>query len=227
MADSTYTYPPIQAQFFQTDGYKPLSIPWVSYFNRLSILSGNGAVLIGENIGTGGIGVYTGRLDTALQFKNIVALDSSISVTLSDNNIRIGANLPTVPPMATQAQMEADTSTDVTANPGVIKYSPGTAKAWVKFNSGGILAAYNVSSVTANGAGDYTINFTTSFSSADYCINVFTGNNSSVSGQALAHTTGAAPTASACRLIVGTVDTSGVLVPADALVMCAEFHGDF
>jgi len=45
------------------------------------------------------------------------------------------------------------------------------AKAWVNFNGTGTVAirgSYNVSSITDNGAGDYTVNFTTSISDANY-----------------------------------------------------------
>jgi len=45
-------------------------------------------------------------------------------------------------------------------------------RAWVNFNGGGtiaIRAAYNVSSITDNGTGDYTINFATSMPDGNYC----------------------------------------------------------
>jgi hypothetical protein len=46
------------------------------------------------------------------------------------------------------------------------------AKAWVNFNGttspGTIRSSYNVSSVTKNGTGDYTVNFTTAMSDANY-----------------------------------------------------------
>jgi hypothetical protein len=47
----------------------------------------------------------------------------------------------------------------------------GSAKAWVNFNGTGtvaIRASYNVSSITDNGTGDYTINFTNALPDADY-----------------------------------------------------------
>ena len=47
----------------------------------------------------------------------------------------------------------------------------GTAKAWVNFNGTGtvaIRASYNVSSITDNGTGDYTVNFTTAMVDANY-----------------------------------------------------------
>jgi hypothetical protein len=45
------------------------------------------------------------------------------------------------------------------------------ALAWVNFNGTGTVAirsAYNVSSITDNGTGDYTVNFTTALSDANY-----------------------------------------------------------
>lgn len=48
----------------------------------------------------------------------------------------------------------------------------GSAKAWVNFNGTGtvaIRAAFNVSSITDNGMGDYTLNFTTAMPDVNYC----------------------------------------------------------
>ena len=47
----------------------------------------------------------------------------------------------------------------------------GTAKAWVNFNGTGTVAirrAFNVSSITDNGTGEYTVNFTNSMADANY-----------------------------------------------------------
>lgn len=49
----------------------------------------------------------------------------------------------------------------------------GSAKAWVNFNGTGtvaIRAAFNVSSITDNGTGDYTVNFTTAMTDVNYAI---------------------------------------------------------
>jgi len=63
----------------------------------------------------------------------------------------------------------------------------GTAKAWVNFDGTGTVAirrAFNVSSITDNGTGDYTVNFTTAIADADYSL-----------GHQLAYdTTGSTPT---------------------------------
>ena len=47
----------------------------------------------------------------------------------------------------------------------------GLCKAWVNFNGTStvaIRASYNVSSITDNGTGDYTVNFTTALADANY-----------------------------------------------------------
>ena len=47
----------------------------------------------------------------------------------------------------------------------------GSAKAWVNFNGAGtvaIRASFNVSSITDNGVGDYTVNFTTAMPDVNY-----------------------------------------------------------
>jgi len=59
----------------------------------------------------------------------------------------------------------------------------GLAKAWVNFNGTGtvaIRASFNVSSITDNGTGDYTVNFTTAMVDANY---VTTGSCQRESGQ--------------------------------------------
>lgn len=60
----------------------------------------------------------------------------------------------------------------------------GSAKAWVNFNGTGtvaIRAAFNVSSITDNGVGDYTVNFTTAMSAANFAPVCFSDGNSGVS----------------------------------------------
>jgi len=52
----------------------------------------------------------------------------------------------------------------------------GSAKAWVNFNGTGTVAirdSFNVASITDNGTGDYTVNFTAAMGNANYS---FTGN---------------------------------------------------
>jgi hypothetical protein len=52
-----------------------------------------------------------------------------------------------------------------------------SVRAWVNFNGTGtvaIRASYNVTSITDNGTGDYTLNFTTALPDADYAVNITT-----------------------------------------------------
>ena len=58
------------------------------------------------------------------------------------------------------------------------------AKAWVNFNGTGtvaIRASYNVSSITDNGVGDYTVNFTTAMVDANYGFAISGGRGNSAS----------------------------------------------
>lgn len=60
---------------------------------------------------------------------------------------------------------------------GVERYM---ARAWVNFNGTGtvaIRAAGNVSSITDNGVGNYTVNFTTAMPDANYCVNPMARDN--------------------------------------------------
>jgi hypothetical protein len=71
----------------------------------------------------------------------------------------------------------ATTATSLTTASGSApSYS---ARAWVNFNGVGTIAirgSGNVSSITDNGAGDYTVNFTTAMSDANYAFS-FASNN--------------------------------------------------
>jgi bifunctional ADP-heptose synthase (sugar kinase/adenylyltransferase) len=58
--------------------------------------------------------------------------------------------------------------TESTAVTNVIN---GSAKAWVNFDGTGTVAireSFNVTSITDNGTGDYTVNFTTAMTDANY-----------------------------------------------------------
>jgi len=74
---------------------------------------------------------------------------------------------------ATQAEMEAASSTTVSVTPGRTQYHPGVSKAWCSFNGTGtpaMLASYNMdSSITDNGTGDWTVSLATDMSSGNYC----------------------------------------------------------
>ena len=65
-----------------------------------------------------------------------------------------------------------DTSGNNNSTPEQI--NQGRAKAWVNFNGEAATAVirnhFNVSSITDEAAGDYTVNFTNAMANADYCV---------------------------------------------------------
>lgn len=69
--------------------------------------------------------------------------------------------------------IKADTLSNVAGSRSipVDRVAQGVAAAWVNFNGTGtvaIRAAYNVSSITDNGTGDYTVNFTAALADANF-----------------------------------------------------------
>lgn len=89
------------------------------------------------------------------------------------------------------------------------------AKAWVNFNGTGtvaIRASGNVSSITDNGVGRYTVNFTSALPDANYCVAASSSHtNASTNAAALSVNEGTAPTASA--VAIRTNQGSGDLDP--------------
>lgn len=71
------------------------------------------------------------------------------------------------------------------------------ARAWVNFNGTGtvaIRASGNVSSITDNGTGDYTVNFTTAMPDANYAVSVGGATSSQTFAQVTAAGAGSPPT---------------------------------
>lgn len=99
----------------------------------------------------------------------------------------------------------------------------GSAKAWVNFNGTGtvaIRAAFNVSSITDNNVGDYTINFTTAMPDANY---VLAGdaawNQSNIFAGVLTTTIDSTRTASAIRVRSENISGNGQN-PSDSPFVC-------
>jgi hypothetical protein len=72
---------------------------------------------------------------------------------------------------ATQAEMEAGTSSSVAVTPSVAQHHQSAAKCWIMCNaSGAIQASYNITSITDSGVGEVTVTIATDFSSNNYAI---------------------------------------------------------
>lgn len=101
------------------------------------------------------------------------------------------------------------------------------AKAWVNFNGSGtvaIRASGNVSSITDNGTGDYTVNFTTAMPDANYSANVTAipvSNGATVTFAGIAtYNSSPAQTVSAVR--VGNYGSGGSSTTADTQQICVS-----
>jgi hypothetical protein len=90
------------------------------------------------------------------------------------------------------------------------KLSGTTCKAFVNFDGTGtpaIRAQFNVSSITDNGTGDYTVNFTTALADANYSAIGSSGTAAS-DYRTLIPNFNAASTASACRIRTSSLGSS-------------------
>jgi hypothetical protein len=95
-------------------------------------------------------------------------------------------------------------------------------KAWVNFNGTDTVAirgSYNVSSITDNGTGDYTVNFTTAMPDVNYVVSLvtslFTVTNSAVALRIYGTATGGATTKTTTALRICSFSTGGVDVGYD------------
>jgi hypothetical protein len=126
-------------------------------------------------------------------------------------------------------QLEAaSTSTLVLKNgvantPPTIQDSAGTqigtfCRAWVNFNGTGtvaIRASFNVSSITDNGTGDYTVNFTNAMPDANYVINLTTATTFGRTLQVDASSDTAAPTTQSTTAVRITAKSTSSNVGVD------------
>lgn len=103
----------------------------------------------------------------------------------------------------------------------------GIPKAWVNYDGIGttIRSSFNVSSVTLNSTGDYTLNFTTAMADTNYCIVATTVNLPGLYTMAMSvlmsnSTTPALYSTTACRVQSRATDSS---LGTMGLVNCAVF----
>ena len=148
----------------------------------------------------------TGAFTTlTLTNKLAVAQGGTGLATLTANNVILGngTSTPTfVAPGASGNVLTSNGTTWASTN------GSGLAKAWVSFNaSGTILKAYNVSSITVRGTGQWTINFTTALADANYVMagNAAYGPTYTNSGGIFVSfnwdgTNGTAPTTTSCQI---------------------------
>jgi hypothetical protein len=157
-------------------------------------------------------GTETARINTD---KQIVAAagTASLPALTTTGDLNTGIFFPAADTIAFgeggAEAMRIDSSANLQFNSGYGSVATAYGcRAWVNFNGTGtvaIRASGNVSSITDNGTGDYTVNFTTALPDANYAVNA-TGDST---GARIASVDNAAgvPTTSAVR--VGFLTTGG------------------
>lgn len=129
-------------------------------------------------VSTGTLGADQGGTGVANNAAMTVTGSGNFAFTRTLTGVT-NVTLPTTGTLATLAGTETFTNKTLTTPtidsasvPTVLGTAPlYLARAWVEFNGTGtvaIRASGNVSSITDNGAGDYTINFTTAMTDANY-----------------------------------------------------------
>lgn len=99
----------------------------------------------------------------------------------------------------------------------------GIAKAWVNFNGTGTIAARdseNVSSLTDNGTGDYTVNLSNAFAAADY--SWLSDGNTTPS--AWNRNVSSSPVNASSAQVIGFYTHQEI--KSDFSVICVSTHGD-
>jgi len=164
------------------------------------------------------------------------------SKTFTSNEIVTPANLnllgtPTVAladgEVTTSKILDANVTSSKIANLSVTVGKLGTteqtriAKAWVNFDGttspGTIRSSYNVSSITKNATGDYTVNFATPMADANYSVVGSCGNTfpASASYNAVVPAYSVIPTTSQVRISTGFTNT-----PIDTAVVHIQVFGN-
>jgi hypothetical protein len=152
---------PIGATTASTGAFSTLSVTGATTFSGATVantFSSSSATITGGSI--------SGITDLA------VADGGTGRSTLTANAVLVGdgtSGINSVAPGTSGNVLTSDGTTWVSSTPATTNASQ-LAKAWVNFigSSGTTRSSYNVTSITRNGTGDYTINFTSAFSDVNY-----------------------------------------------------------
>ena len=130
--------------------------------------------------------------------------------------------------LATPAEVTTGTTSKVPPVSALVAHE-GVCKAWVNFNGTGTVAirdSYNVSSITDDGVGLYTVNFSTNMANANYAV-FSMASGDAVSGKSTFENNGASTRDSAAvGSIKMQVTASTTGTSADAISVNVAVFGD-
>ena len=193
--------------------------------------NGAGALPTWQNVtGTG-----TVNSGTANQLAYYATTGTAVSGLTSANNGILATNGSGVPSITTAlpsgvvasgVDQVTATSTTVAVTPGVQQFHPSAVKVWVTWTTvttTTILKSYNVTSLTDNGVGSTTINFTVSFVNTNYCY-TFGGNNSPGFGAGIEQQAAVAtPATGSCRFISFRFTTDAAIdMAGQTVLICGD-----
>lgn len=175
---------------------------WQQVFNALSTVTAKTSLASGDKL-------YMG--DSA-------ASDVAKHITWTNLKTQLQTDLT-----AAQSDMEGEVGSSW-VRASRVRYHPGVAKCWVQFNGSGTVtarASHELSSLTDNSTGNYTVNKTTAFSSANYSFATSVGEPTSTVYET-ANPAAAVPTTTAFRFEVYWIGNSS----RDATYISVSLFGD-
>ena len=195
-----------------SSGYTEIA-PVAASGNNTLTLPNDGTIISKDSAGA--IGITSVRATNA-HFSGTTRVTTGITTTATITTGTITTGTITTAKVTTIQ----DASGNNSSTPEQI--GQGRAKVWVNFDGTGTPAisdSLNASSITDNGTGNYTVNFTTAMSNANYCVvegsNNYGGNNN------------------ACYLKIDNLSTSSFTVAivasaafVDRSVICMAVFGD-
>lgn len=126
--------------------------------------------------------------------------------------------------IASQAEMETATATDVVVPPGRQQHHPGHPKAWARWTMSGTQAIdddYGVSSVTDDGGGYTTVTMSTAMSSGNYSAAGLTKGTSSPRAW-MSIRNGTTPTTTEISVACSNNDSNGIDTGIATIIICGD-----